>query len=464
MEPAGDDLSRALADRVTALPRNGVLVVTELAAEGVSVTTVRRDEAGLPGAQDAPLVPWASLYAGGVLDEEELRRGSFAADGASRVIAYREPGSAESGWALAALRAAYPAAAAFRGKIPAAGLLRRAIADAPLDRPYDLVVLRRTQSGELLLGGCPLFAPGARRGDTAQLTVTFEPSDHRGTVLAVVAREEQRRFQLVSMQAAKITPGTYTLEAELGHPGQVDFHGLPGSLQAEPRTWPELVAMVPRQLRQLAPAHLVVLIESSGRPEQADARAARIRQLVASLAGRRNSELAVSVIAYGPHAVSRGEADEPPRILLWAGRPDAALLALDQPLPRPAGSYARAAQLECALTEVALRLEQRSYGRPVLVVAGSRPAFPPRVDARLGIIPCPRRNDWRVAMERLRGHPGISFGAIHDDPPDGLWEQLGHDALASSRPGDDRAFAVSLGLLSRAAQPLPFPLADAARA
>ncbi|HMH92334.1 MAG TPA: hypothetical protein VK586_14765, partial [Streptosporangiaceae bacterium] len=384
---------------------------------------------------------------------------------ASRVIACRAPAGPEAGLSLTALRAAYPDAGVLWSTDPAAELAEQAIAATPLTQGHELVVLRRTRSGRLLLGGYPLFPAGARRGDQCPLTIACEPADSRGTVLALVASAAPLGFRLLSVRSARIAPGTYRLTAELRGPGQVDFQGLPDILEAEQRSWPELIAMVPEELPRLVPAHLICAIEASGSQEEVRQRVAQVRQLLSLVADRRSSELSVSVIAYGPHAVSWGETDEPPAVLAWAVRPAAAAAALGGMPGRAADrpGYARAAQLECVLAEVGARLQSEPRrARPVLVTAGSRPAFPPRVDPRTEIIPCPHRSDWQRSLAELHEQqPGITFGAIRDAEPDGIWAELGRDALARRGAAADTTFAVSLGLLSATAQRIPFPLADA---
>jgi hypothetical protein len=465
MDPASEDLLRELADRVAALRENDTLTVTDLTPRGILAWTVRRDRNGTPGAQSRPLAAWESMQAGGILDLDKLQRASRADGASSWVIACQDPDSPRAAQALAALRAASPGTAFFHGTAPAGELVQLAIADAPLTRWYELVVLRRAPSGNLSLSGCQLFPPGARRGDRWSFTILCEPSDDQGTVLAVVASEPVRRFRLLSVQSVKIAPGTYKLTAELGGPGLVRFHGLPETLREDPRSWAELVGLVPAQLPQLVPAHLVCAVELSGGEAEAGERISRVQQLIETVTDRGNDRLSVSVIGYGPHAVSRGEPDEPPAVMCWADTPGAAVAALARLARRAADlpGYPRAAQVECVLAQVEGRLAG-DRGRPVLVTAGSRPPFPPRVDPRSGIIPCPNRSDWRAILARLREQPGIAFGAICDGEPGDTWAELGRDALASGDAADDVGFAVGLGLLSAGTQVIPFPLVDAEQA
>ena len=49
------------------------------------------------------------------------------------------------------------------------------------------------------------------------------------------------------------------------------------------------------------------------------------------------------------------------------------------------------------------------------MTVGFRPAFPPKVDPRTTILPCPSRNDWRTGCQLLtRTFPDMAFGAIYD--------------------------------------------------
>jgi hypothetical protein len=67
--------------------------------------------------------------------------------------------------------------------------------------------------------------------------------------------------------------------------------------------------------------------------------------------------------------------------------------------------------------------------------------------------------DGRLELSRLRGLPGITFGAIRDPGCEGrLWDQLGEHAVASADDAVDmERFAADLGL-RMAAQTVPFPV------
>ena len=202
------------------------------------------------------------------------------------------------------------------------------------------------------------------------------------------------------------------------------------------------------------------VIEVSGPTDQFRRRIDRIQDLIAHTDGT-DGQLSVSLISYGPHAFDRRVPDEPAKVLAWAADSKTVLLALDKLGERKLvkGEYPRAAQLECALTEVARLLSVRD-GRPVLVTAGSRPPFPPRVDIRSEILPCPDRRDWRRPLQKLYGVPGITFGALPDQDADAeIWTRLGREALEPLDVVDVRRFAADLGLCGTAV-PVPFPLID----
>jgi hypothetical protein len=338
------------------------------------------------------------------------------------------------------------------------------IVDDVLTQWYELVVLRRTRSGRLVLEGCQLFPPSAQRGDRQPFTIRCEPGGEDGTVFAVVTCEPPRDFSLVSVESASLAPGSYDLTAELMRPGLVRFHGLPSELRADHRSWAELMASIPARIDLYQPAHLVFAVEVSGTAEQVQERLFRIEQLIRLVASAQD-QTRFSLLSYGPHSFDRRVPEEPVRTMTWASASDEALAALEDLTNREATdtSYGRAAQLECALTKVATRITER-HGRPVVVTVGSRPAFPHRLDPVSEILPCPHRNNWRRALQQIGTRRGISFGAIHDAGPNDeeFWHRLGGDAIAHLKAVNIRRFAASLGLLSLTVQPVPFPIVEKA--
>ena len=356
----------------------------------------------------------------------------------------------------------------FENDEPLDDQLGRTIADDTLTHAYELVVLRRTGSGRLMLGGHQLFPHSARRGDYKTFTIRCGPSDENGTVFAVVAVEGVRDFQLVSVESGNIFPGTYEVTAELLRPGLVQFHGLPAELRLEHRSWAELVDAIPAKIDLAEPAHLVCALEVSGTANQVQERISRIEQLVGLVTENSERELAFSLVSYGSHSFDWKVLEDPAKALTWASGADTVMSALRELRDRgPVETgYKRAAQIECMLAKVASRLGVQ-HGRPVLVTAGSRPPYPQRMDARTEILPCPQRNDWRRALQRIRALPGTAFGAICESSrtvdergDEDIWPRLGNDAIADLNAVNIRRFAADLGLLSPAVQPILFPIVE----
>jgi hypothetical protein len=146
----------------------------------------------------------------------------------------------------------------------------------------------------------------------------------------------------------------------------------------------------------------------------------------------------------------------------WVVSPQVALSALNdlRGRPQPRDEFTLAAQLECALAEVAHYLSPAD-GRPVLVTAGSRPPNPPHADVRAPyVIPCPHKRDWRHAAQLLAALPHATFGAFTDRAARDLspvWGHLGRHAIGSVTGTGMAAFAAALGLAGEA-PPIPFPL------
>lgn len=424
------------------------------------------------------------LQAWGMLDEPGLT--AYIRPGEGDRMAVARTGRATEGFeagrdadrAFDVAREAYPHAWAFRSATSVDDLLEEATARVPLPSSvwYELVLLRRTGSGRLEFTAQQLFLPEARRDDTRMFTVRCEPSDENGTVFAVAARNAELDFQLLSMKSARIQPGTYTVTATLTRPGSVRFTGLPAKVRDDPRSWLDILAVVPERLDVAGPAHLIVAVEVCGTADDLRDRADRARQLVREAAAGADSPMRFSLLSYGAHTHDRRVPDEPVTPLVWAAAdPD----VVDQRLERlgarvPARSgHARAAAVECLMADVAVRLhprEEAAAGRPVLVMIGKRPASPHRIDQVSRIFPCPLRNDWRADLRALsEAHAGMAFGAIRDgadddddvlgdDPTDEVWRMLGSDAYARADVFNPREFTIELGLRSPSQQYLPFPL------
>lgn len=467
-------LREALAGAVAELTDDRRLMVIDLARAGVVVWDLYRDLTGTPQGAARPTMRWSDLSAGMDHEEQALLGAIRPGEDTAMVVVCTHPQDVRNTKALEWLGRRYSRAEAFTSEVALDGLLRGAVANEPLTRFYELVVLRHSASGRLELTGRPLFPIGARRGDREQLTVRCAASDDSGTVFAVVAYSQETRFQLVSAQSVKLPPGRYELTAELRRPGLVRFHGLPGqaALSPEPRGWAELVSMVPDRLDPSSDAvHLICAVEISGPDDRVALRLSAAQRLVLAAAAEPAEGLLVSVISYGPHSLRRGAPEVPVTVLGWRESADWALEQLRK-LEEGGGvdlGYPFAAQLECVLREVAERLERETpSARTKLLTVGARPAFPRRVN-HLGILPCPGKRDWEAELRRLREHPGIAFGAILDRETaetgeetaiEAIWEQLG--GLPAELDGlDVERLAEALRLAPAARARVPFPLIEA---
>jgi hypothetical protein len=474
---AGEALRRALASQTAALSGHGLLTIVELATGGIVIWNIRRDESGTPRAQPEPRLSWSRLSGeNGALSRGLLRDAVMAASPTATMVVRTAPGGMDVSRAMALLELILPEPTVLDCFGGLDEVIRDAVAHSPLTQWYELVVVRRSPAGDLMLGGCQLFPIGAKRGDRWPFTVTCESTEGGKVAFAVVATEPVRSFRLVSVGAARLAPGTYSLTAELVRPGLVRFEGLPGPLQPETRGWTELVASVPAWLPARQPAHLICAVEISGPPDVVRQRLDRVVWLIRNAAAGSGSAFRASLVTYGPHAFARGERDPQPEIIVWAATREAALTATRRLSDRDTAvpGYPAAAQLECALRDIGQLLARPAAaadGQPVLVTAGSRPPFPPRVDARSGILPCPRRTSWREALDRLRKIDGIVFGAIRDElppvrsgePDEEIWRTLGGSAATALDTADMYDFPERLGLLAAQAQHVPFPILEGER-
>jgi hypothetical protein len=458
-------LGKEIAEIVRTLGASDTLTIAELAADGVVAWSVRRDLNGTPRATFWSAVPWSSAPEDDQISNPAMDRVIQAAGEVRVVFVYSAPDGSSATAALNWLRTTHPVVSVYRYAEPLGDLLRSVFADDPLTQPYELVTLRQTRSGYLELTGCQLFPSGAQRGDRRPLTVRCEPSDEYGTVFAVVSAAPMRQFRLVSVESANLDPGTYRLTAELRRPGAVRFHGLPAKLRKDDRRWSDLVAAVPVRLQTARRVHLVCAIEVSGNDDQLRDRLDRVDRLIRHVADTARDHLRVSLISYGPHSFDPIEPEEPTLVLTWAQDTAKTLATLEQLQAQGTArsGYPRAAQIECVLAEITERLNGQE-GRPVLVMVGERPAFPSRVDPVSEILPCPHRNDWRLALQRLREYRGITFGAIRDPgPAEEIWTHLGRDAFAHLDIFDVRGFVACLDLLDSKAERVPFPLVEPTR-
>ncbi|GLX09465.1 hypothetical protein [Microbispora sp. NBRC 16548] len=471
-EPDKALLRKAVARAVAGLTATGRLTVVEVAADGMTVFRIHRDDNGRPRCHY-----WSSSWEDLTSDSEQgwghessrqavLRAADLlAADEVVLVCSF--PDGAEANRALGWLGEVRPAAV-LPCDGPVIAIVEDVLASDPLSRSYDLVVLRADHaSGRLRLGSKQLFPIGTLPGTRAEVPVRCEPGDEYGTAFAVVTWQG-REPRLLSVHSARLTPGRYLLTAELVRPGKVRFTGVP-ELARDPRGWSDLVAAAPSQLPpQAGPAHLICAVEVCGPDAKVEERLSRVRQMVSHLSAELAGLLRVSLVAYGAHSYDHRSAGEHPvEVAAWQATPERALAALEWLEERGTITegypyYPHAAQVEDMLDAVARRLTTSEQVRTVLLTVGDRPPHPARTNRSL-ILPCPRPHDWRLLLGRVQSRPDIVLAAIcdrQDTSAHPAWRQLGANALAHLDALDIRGLAADLGLAAPDALPIPFPLLD----
>jgi hypothetical protein len=455
------ELTREVASSVAALTVRGELTIVELAVPGVIVWRIHRDATGTPHCRFWTPVPWLSLYPDGTLDEAALRHAAKLTGTSPLLLVLSSENGPKATEAFGKLQSDPQVRSAFVCSEPLPDLLKGVLRNDQLTTFYELVVLRLSGSGRTKLSTCALFPPGAKRGDTCEVKLRFESVDEEGTAFAVVAVSPGHHYRLISVDSVKVDPGHYTVTAQLRGPGQVRFKNVPGVFQRDQRGWSALVAAVPTRLRLTPATHLIFLVETSGTEDQIEERKHRVGQLIHAL-----PSAIVSLISYGPHQIGPMMPGTPLEITAWEQPARETQRYIDQLQAYEAG-YPFAAQLECALTEIADRLARNdsSEGQPerrqAIVTVASRPAAPPGRDPVTEIIPCPLKRDWRRAVQRLRQHPNVFFYAMLDHrADDDIWHQLGSDGLIHGETNDVTGFAVRVGLARSADEPVPFPIAD----
>ncbi|MFB9676149.1 hypothetical protein [Streptosporangium vulgare] len=479
-EPGEDLLRKALAGAVAGLDESRRLTVVEVAADGLTTFELYRDDLGRPRCRFDPVTPWTSLagergwdrpgYASTHPDlgrqdptEEAVIRAAGIHPHAALVLVCSFPDSPLAGQALAWLHAAFPEAMAFvQADVRVDALLREVVTNDPLDRPYELVVLKRSVvTGHLELSAHQLFTIGARPGAVARVTARCEAGDERGTAFAVVAWG--RRPLLLSLQSARLAPGRYDFTVELERPGRVRLTGLPG-LVKDDRDWADLVAAVPRRLDTRAGSqHLICAVEISGAPGDVGKRLERLHQMIATMSAGASGLLEVSLVTYGAHSYDRRVPERKVEVVDWLVSPGHALTSLAGLEERPPVSkgHPHGAQLEDMLAAVAGRIVPGEAERTVLLTVGDRGPHPARVNGT--ILPCPHRHDWHALLNRLEQYPGMAFGAICDrdvGETDPVWSRLGATALTWLDALDIREFRAELGLATPQDRSIPFPLIE----
>ncbi len=345
-------------------------------------------------------------------------------------------------------------------------LLREAVSYDPLTQMYELVTLRGAPEGGFELEATPLFPVGARRGEEVRLTLRFRSGQEAPPVLALVASaRDTRMFRPLTVLSAPVRSGVYRVTAQLLRPGVGRFDGLPAPLTRETRSWAELTAAIPERAGppRSATGHLICAVETSvpdAEPERLTERIARVRQL---LTGAVDAEdLRVSLVSYGAHRFVWGVPEPALPVWCWEEHPENALARLDELAAEGPqdDAYPSAAEVECVLAAVSGLLEERAETRAAaLLFVGDRSPFPHRIH-HSGVLPCPRRHDWRRFLADLRGRPGTRIAAICDseETPE-FWEELSDGPVFGLDAVDLAALRSSLGL-PLPARGLPFPLVE----
>lgn len=471
MTDPGSEVGLAeLVELIARLPPGKTLTIADFGSTEVTRWEISADRCGTPHVTYDSM-SWTALRDDDGLHDRKLGRFLAPADD-GRLLLARGGSEVDPLYAGRALRMAQgrygrssPLALGRAGSVD--DLLREATARVPLPQWYELVVLKRRRSGRLSLTTTQLFERGERRRATRTFRVRCEPSGPAGTTFAVVARSGPHYSGVVSHASAEVEPGVYTVTATLRRPGVVSFGGLPVALQRETRSWAEICATVPERIGEFGPTHLIVAVETCGSQEQVAAHLDRAAQLIGNVTSGAECPVRFSLLAYGAHPHDLRVDDHPVTVLAWA-QPDQVVLghlSVLRERPRLPDRYTRAANIECMLAEVARHLQepQRRPGegaaRAVLVTVGTRRAFPPAIDPRTEVLPCPRGNDWRSFFRWLtEDHREMMFGAICGDQDGDEWRLLGKDASAELVALDARQFATDLRLLRAAAEHVPFPM------
>jgi len=459
-----------------------VLAIAEFGPDGVTVREVRLDPAGTPYWRPRP-VSWPALMRENALSADELSgllpagppgRLLLALSGSGAPADEPGPGGPGAGPALAAIALNQatllcPDAPVFVLDEPAEDLIRRAIVGIPLSQWYELAAVRESPDGRLVPTTQPLFPPGARRRDTRTFTFWVEPAEKLGTVLAVLAREDEADppvYRVVqSLRSAQLQPGRYDVTATLMRRGKVRFENLPEPLSKDSRLWSEVKAAVPPRVSRSASAHLIIALELCQPQVFYAQRVDCAIRLIETIADEARAPVRYSVVGYGSHSFVRMTPESPLEEACWADSMPAALGVLNRLAGREAlaSGSALGAKLECALEFASRRLDAASAAkeRPVLVAIGARAPFPAGYEGRAGALPCPERTDWREALNvMMKRHDGMAFGAIYGggDPAPEAWERLGAHARGVPSGFDVRQFAVSLGLIGSDTPAFPLPL------
>ncbi|WP_406312712.1 hypothetical protein OHA77_29745 [Streptosporangium sp. NBC_01639] len=471
-EPDRDLNRKAIAQALADLADTDSLILVEVAADGITTFLLHRDDNGRPRGRSWS-VTWPGLAGERGWDadpararEAVLRTARASSTSADVILVAESSADPRVEQALAWLRAAHPASQVLQTGAPIAARIREVMADDPLTRSYELVVLVDPGTGRPRLTSRQLFPLGSRPGARSLVSLRCEAAGAHGTAFAVVTWQGPEP-RLLSVQSAPVTPGRYEVTAELVRPGRVRFTGLP-ALSPDPRDWNQLVAALPDRLaRGTGPAHLVCAVEVCGADDQVAERLGRARQMISSASGALGGLLRVSLLSYAAHSYDPSAPEFPVRVAAWeagAGEALDALGTLEEQgaMARGYPYHPHAAQLEDMLAVVVERLGRADPASAVILTVGGRPPHPARTD-QSRILPCPHRHDWRKLLAALRQRQGTVLGAICDQPADQAhqaWHRIGATALAHLEAVDVRGLAAELGLVAPSPVHLPFPLLD----
>ncbi|MEV5573462.1 hypothetical protein AB0L06_25755 [Spirillospora sp. NPDC052269] len=476
-------------------------VLIDVGADGVSVMVVR------PDAVDGPGDPWsredhswerlaashlasgagerAFQLAGGLhdidrarlteaLDSELARIVERLPIGVTTLLADSAPGWTVPGLTIARLELLRPDVRVVRIGRPAVEELADAVARLPLQAPYWLVGAQfdgPTAQPVLV----PLFPAGSMTGQEAVVRVARGPGGaDNDVVLAVVATSEVLYDpRPVSVLATRLPRGVLSLRAALEGPGRVRWPDLP-DVRPESRPLDQLYAHTRACPAPAATVDVMCAIELGGPPTPAAARRDLLAGTLELVSADLGERAGVSVRGYREHSFELGEERDAVVEGVWDADPDRALDAFAA-LERRAQPYqSDAAPLEDALVEIVGFLERQRDARGwlnevhhppyrVLVVLAGRPPHPRgqgQDPLRELAQPCPRKDDWRAAVDALRRF-GVRLVAVLDGATDAdrdYWTALGAHRRLTLEGLTPRALADAMGLVPPGGASVPFPL------
>jgi hypothetical protein len=345
---------------------------------------------------------------------------------------------------------------------------------APLRYSYDLVLVKvDPRSGTIHADPHPLFPAGTavHRHDRQTASAAVIAPAHAASTLAlpVVARRgtDLARWPLVHMAAmdGRTTVPTQ-LRIVLSGPGHVTVSGIPGLLSGSVKVpaWPGAWIGAPRRLPREVSLDLVLLVELGGAAATVASRVRLARGVAEGLAAGVDARMAV--VGYRDHS-GRHRIDAPVhhRDALLVGCGMGGATALRSAFAKPAWWRAvkvnddQAAPLEDALHLLGQpRWVWRPGARHVLLVFGSRPPHPPKMDREGSVTqPCPHRFGWHETLDRLRREQAVECLAVLDEPRAGTqpshyaehaWKQFGAQGSFTARSTTAEHLAQVVGISS----------------